>query len=735
MRIKQQFNDNWFFLRQDCGGAFALAHGEAVSLPHTWNAIDGQDGGNDYYRGTCWYAKTFSKPQITDAEQVWLEFEGVAMTAEVWLNGQKLCRHEGGYSTFRVNLTDALQEDNLLAVSVDNGKNETVYPQKADFTFYGGIYRDVNLLTVSKTHFALGYYGSCGVKVTPVLSEDLKRARITAEARVEGNAESVVFKLDGKDQTACVKDGYAKTVFDLENVHLWNGTKDPFLYTLEARLPEDAVEVTFGCRTIGFDGEKGFYLNGKNIRLCGVARHQDRQGLGSALTQAEHDEDMALIREMGCNTIRLAHYQHSQYFYDLCDKYGMIVWAEIPYITEHMSAGRENTVSQMRELVIQNYNHPSIVCWGLSNEITAASVINEDLKENHRLLNDLCHELDATRPTVMAHAFMLDPNDPFALISDIRSYNLYYGWYMGELENNDEWFDDFHQNHPDQVIGLSEYGADANPAYQNGHPEKGDWSEPYQAVYHEHLLNMWAQRPYIWAMHCWNMFDFAADGRVEGGKPGQNQKGLITFDRKLKKDAFYIYKAYLSKDPFVHVCGSRYVDRPESETEVKVYSNLSSITLYIDGRKYATLDGDKVFKFRVPLFGTHEIEARSGDLRDHITIRKVTEPNPSYASADTAVVNWFDKPEEMIREGYYSIFDTMADIKRDPDGARLLKEIMAQVRKSYGEVAQNVKLSDSSQKMLDKLPFNKVIKQAGKAVTPAMVKELNAALNQIKKHP
>lgn len=733
MRKTQSFNENWFFLRQDCGGAFALAHGEAVTLPHTWNAADGQDGGNDFYRGTCWYAKTFEKPLFDENQQIWLEFEGAAMTAEVWLNGRKLCRHEGGYSSFRVNLTEGLQEENLLAVSVDNSKNETVYPQKADFTFYGGIYRDVKLLTVSQNHFALGYYGSCGVKVTPVLSQDLSSAHITAEAWVEGSAEAVIFALEGKEQTACVKDGYAKTEFTLENVHPWNGVADPFLYKLQARLSEDAVEVTFGCRTIGFDGEKGFWLNGKNVRLCGAARHQDREGLGNALSKAEHEEDMALMREMGCNTIRLAHYQHSQYFYDLCDKYGMIVWAEIPYITEHMSAGRANTVSQMRELVTQNYNHPSIVCWGLSNEITAASIVNEDLYENHRILNDLCHELDATRPTVMAHAFMLDPNDPFAMISDIRSYNLYYGWYMGELENNDEWFDEFHRNHPDQVIGLSEYGADANPAYQNGHPEKGDWSEPYQAVYHEHLLRMWEERPYIWAMHCWNMFDFAADGRAEGGKPGQNQKGLITFDRKLKKDAFYIYKAYLSKEPFVHVCGSRYIDRPEKETEIKVYSNCDQVALYVDGKKYAVLEGDKVFTFRVPIFGTHEIEARSGELRDRITIRKVTESTPSYTSGDTAVVNWFDKPEEMIREGYYSIFDTMAEIKQNPEGARLLREIMAQVRKSYGEVAQNVKLSDSSQRMLDKLPFNKVIKQAGKAVTPAMVKELNAALNQIKK--
>lgn len=733
MRIKHNFNSDWYFLQQDCGGAFALAHGSPICLPHTWNAQDGQDGGNDFYRGTCWYAKTFTKPEMTDRQQAWLEFEGAAMTAEVWLNGHKLCRHEGGYSTFRVNLTDYLQDENLLAVSVDNSKNETVYPQKADFTFYGGIYRDVHLLIVSQTHFELGYWGSTGVKVTPVISQNYSAADVTVEAWIEGDAKTVEFRLNGMVETASVINGHAKTVFTLKNVHLWNGVEDPFLYTLEASLPEDRIEVSFGCRTIAFDPDVGFLLNGENIRLCGAARHQDWQGMGNALTAKEHEEDMMLMREMGCNTIRLAHYQHSQYFYDLCDRYGMIVWAEIPYITEHMKSGRENTLSQMRELVIQNYNHPCIVCWGLSNEITASSIINDDLIENHRLLNELCHTMDATRPTVMAHAFMLDANDPFAMISDIRSYNLYYGWYMGELEQNDEWFDEFRVKHPDKVIGLSEYGADANPAYQNGKPEKGDWSEPYQAVYHEHLLKMWQERPYIWAMHCWNMFDFAADGRAEGGKPGQNQKGLITFDRKIKKDAFYIYKAYLSKEPFVHVCGGRYVDRPGSETEVKVYSNQNCVTLYVDGRRYAEQTGDKVFTFSIPIFAEHTIEARSGSLTDRIAIRKVDKPNPSYASADVEVVNWFDKPEEMIREGYYSIFDTMAEIKVDPEGERLLTEIMATVRRSYGEVAQNVKLSESSQRMLDKQPFNKVLKQAGKAITPSMVKELNAALNQIPK--
>jgi len=734
MRKVIDFNRDWYFIKQDAGVVRTLAQGESVTLPHTWNAADGQDGGNDYYRGTCWYAKKFARPEMQTGDEAWLEFEGVAMTAEVHVNGQKLSRHEGGYSTFRVNITDALSDENLLAVSVDNSKNRTVYPQKADFTFYGGIYRDVHLLIVPASHFALDIFGSQGIKVTPRVSDDLQRAEVTVETWVNGLEETVRITVDSQVVEAKVVDGYARHMFVMESVRLWNGIKDPHLYTVRAELGSgDAVETAFGCRTIAFDAQNGFILNGQPVRLCGAARHQDRQGIGSALTKAEHDEDMALLMEMGANTVRLAHYQHSQTFYDLCDRQGMVVWAEIPYITEHMPEARENTISQMTELVMQNINHPSIVCWGLSNEISAAGGVNDDMVENHQLLNDLCHRLDPTRPTVMAHAFMLEPTEPFALLPDIRSYNLYYGWYLGEMEQNDEWFDQFHEVYPDEVIGLSEYGADANPAYQNGKPEKGDWSEPYQAVYHEHMLEMWRQRPYIWAMHVWNMFDFAADGRNEGGKPGQNQKGLITFDRKLKKDAFYIYKAYLSDEPFVHLCGRRYVDRVEAVTEVKVYSNQSSVTLYVDHHEFATQSGTCVFKFDVPISGTHLIEARSGELSDTITIRKVETANPEYVKEGGAIINWFDKPEEVIRDGYYSIMDTMADLKQNPESAALVAEVMAQARKSYGDVAKNVTMPESIQRIMDRMPLEKIMKQAGKAFTPAMVKQLNGALNQIKK--
>ena len=476
MRSTLNFNSHWQFTKP---GAAPVA----VTLPHTWNAADGTDGGNDYFRGTCTYTKEFAAPAHADDEEVWLEFEGAAMTAVVTLNDQELTRHAGGYSTFRVNLSPALAAQNTLTVTVDNSANRTVYPQKADFTFYGGLYRDVHILIVPHSHFALGNHGAPALRVTPEVSDDLHSATVTVEASCENTPDGteVLFAIEGVgEQTAAVQGGKAVTVFHIENVHLWDGVADPYLYSVAAAMPGgDAVAVHFGCRKIAFKPDTGFWLNGRNVRLVGAARHQDRAGIGNALTTAEHEEDMQILRDMGANTVRLAHYQHAQYFYDLCDKYGLVAWAEIPYITEHLPEATANTLSQMEELVLQNYNHPSIICWGLSNEITVTTGVTENLTANHRLLNDLCHRLDATRPTTMAHAFMLDPNDPFVQLPDICSYNLYYGWYLGELQQNDEFFDTFHKNHPDRVIGLSEFGADANPAYQSARPERGDWSESY----------------------------------------------------------------------------------------------------------------------------------------------------------------------------------------------------------------------------------------------------------------
>ena len=745
MRNVMKLKDNWMFVKEAENAADAASKkGTAVSLPHTWNAVDGQDGGNDYHRGTCWYVTKFQKPELEAGSQVYVEFLGASVIADVYLNGEAVAHHEGGYSTFRVNLTDKLQEENVLAVALNNADNNYVYPQKADFTFYGGLYRMVNLIVVPESHFELDYAGGNGIAVTPTVECDENRvptgkASVKVETWVTGNADSVVITITGEEsesKTVSVVDGHAEATFELEHVHLWDGVDDPYLYHAKAELSSgDVTETTFGCRSFYTDPEKGFVLNGRVYPLRGVSRHQDRTGAGNALSYEMHKEDMEIIKEIGANTIRLAHYQHAQEFYDLCDEYGMVVWAEIPYITMHMPNGRANTLSQMEELVVQNYNHPSIVCWGLSNEITAATPVDEDLLENHRLLNDLCHKLDKTRFTTMANVFMQETDSPLLEIPDVNSYNLYFGWYLGELEQNDEFFDEYHAKYPDRCIGFSEYGADANPQYQSTNPTHGDYSETYQTVYHEHMLKMIEERPYLWATHVWNMFDFAADGRDEGGKHGVNQKGLVTMDRKLKKDAFYLYKAYWNKeDAFVHICGSRYVDRKEDTTEVKVYSNQTTVSLYVDGTLLETQDGSRIFRFAVPMTGEHEIVAKAGAEEDSIHIRKVEEANPDYVMGEIKdVINWFD--DEPSKPECYSIKDKMSEIKASPKAGAILAELMAQApgAESRGDVAESVKDNPNLVRMMGRMTLESMLGHMKDSITEEQVKGLNRMLQQIKK--
>lgn len=721
MRQVIVFNENWTFTKP--GNAPI-----SVRLPHTWNAQDGQDGGNDYWRGTAVYEKEFFRPDWFG--EIVLEFAGAAMSADVFVNGAQLAHHDGGYSTFRVNITDALVPgNNKVTVSVDNSENDRVYPQKADFTFYGGLYRDVQLLLLPPEHFEVCKDGTPGIKVTPVVKGSA--AEVTVETWQNGEG-TVSFRFGDEVYTAESRNGHASVTFPIENVHLWDGVNDPYLYSIEAQFGEDVIAARFGCRSFSFDPDKGFLLNGHSYPLRGVSRHQDFLGVGNAITLQEQTLDMELIREIGANTIRLAHYQHAQEFYDLCDEYGMIVWAEIPYITEHMPNGRQNTLDQMRELITQCYNHPSIVCWGLSNEV-AVHGITEDLMQNHILLNDLCHEMDKTRPTTMAHPFMLEHESPLIQISDIGSYNLYFGWYMGTLEQNDSFFDEYHEKYPKRIMGFSEYGADANVRFQTAHPEQGDYSEQYQCLYHESLLGTIRRHPWMWATHLWNMFDFAADGRDEGGAHGLNQKGLVTFDRKIKKDAFYLYKATWNKEePFVHICGRRYVDRTEQETEVRVYSNQHQVTLMVDGQKVDELEGETVFVFKLPISGRHTVKAVADSCQDEITVCKVDRPNKAYCLGKTgSVSNWFDEAE--FKSDHYSIRDSFGVLMAHPQAGKLVGDLMRKIVESRGDVAKTAHKNPNLQKMLAGMSFQALLKQAGDSVSEATCKELNAALQKIPK--
>ena len=654
MRRITCINQNWSFTGPD-------KTTQTVDVPHTWNAIDGQDGGNDYWRGSCLYAKKFKSPAWDpEKEAVYLEFKGVNASADVTLNGQRCAHHDGGYSTFRVDVSALLQEENYLEVTADNSVNDKVYPQKADFTFYGGIYRDVNIIVVNKYHFDMEYYGGPGLQISPEVKGEDAEVRIKSWHNVKAGSKSAaadagegskavqvnITVLDAAGK-AVVNGSGTDTVLKIANVHLWDGVKDPYLYTAVLQLSVDGQAVDeissrFGVRSFYVDPQKGFFLNGRSYPLHGVSRHQDRKGIGNALTREHHKEDFDLIREIGANTIRLAHYQHDQYFYDLCDEYGMVVWAEIPYISAHMPNGRENTISQMKELIIQNYNHPSIVTWGLSNEITIATKNKKDMLDNHHVLNDLCHEMDPTRVTTLACYAVCGPFNRSAHISDLVSWNLYLGWYVPGLFLNDLWINFFHLCYPKRPLGFSEYGCEAMPNLHSSKPRRGDHTEEYQAVYHHFMLECFKRHPYMWANHVWNMFDFAADARDQGGEPGMNHKGLVTFDRKIKKDSFYLYKAYWSEEGFVHIAGSRYVDRPEAVTKVQVYTNQPKVTLYNNGKKIAEKTGEHVFTFEVPLKERNQLKAVAGKYTDTALLRKVDKPNPAYklSGKSSNSANW-----------------------------------------------------------------------------------------------
>lgn len=733
MREIKNINSNWSFTKQ----------GETVTvnLPHTWNGRDGQDGGNDYYRGTCVYEKELKKEDLPAGDEIYIQFDGVNSSATVYFNGEKLTVHHGGYSTFRAKLEN-IGDENKIKVEVDNSPNDFVYPQQADFTFYGGIYRSVTLTGVSHNHFSLDRYGSDAIAVTPDIKGNI--AYVNVKTFTQGKGEVHTF-VDGKE---LVGDDVS---FQIENPHLWDGTNDPFLYTAKAQLVvdgvvEDEVSTRFGIRSFEIDPDKGFILNGREYPLRGVSRHQDRPEIGNALSYEHHKEDMDLICEMGANTIRLAHYQHAREFYDLCDERGIVVWAEIPYISKHLENGVENTKSQMTELIYQNYNHPSIVVWGLSNEITMSGS-NKAITENHRMLNSLVHSLDRTRPTTVAVVTTCSIDDEYVHISDVVSYNHYFGWYGGNVDMYGPWFDRFHKKYPDTPIGISEYGCEALNWHTSA-PEQGDYTEEYQAYYHEEVIKQIIDRPYLWATHVWNMFDFAADARAEGGENGMNHKGLVTFDRKYKKDSFYAYKAWLSNEPVLHICSKRYVDRVEDKTGVTVYSNLDKVELFVNGESVGVQSKGKYpfFKFEVPNVGESVITAKAGELTDESRIRKVGEFNEAYRMKEEgAVINWF---EINTPTGYCSVNDTIGDIMSTLGGKiamlRVAKIMLGALKgdKPKGEKSDTKKkganfagftLNSSMLKLAYGFTVKRAVAMMGGKFTKEEILRMNAILNKVKK--
>ena len=721
-----------------------------VSLPHTWNALDGQDGGADYWRGIGTY--TIELPNPTQGKKQYIELQGANHVATVYCNGRELGTHKGGFSTFRYELTPAMNpEGNILTVVVSNAKSD-IYPQNADFTFYGGLYRDVNYIEVSDAHFDLLMDGTNGVFVTP---HNVGKTRVDL---FPVNADGCTVRVELKDAQGNVvgsadTDGseHSFALIDVKEPHLWNGIADPYCYTATASILSgeevlDTVTVTYGYRSFHVDPNTGFWLNGRNVPLHGVARHQDRLDKGWAISKADHEEDIALIKELGANTIRLAHYQHDQYFYDLCDRTGFVLWAEIPFISQFIPTQEayENTISQMTELVAQNYNHPAIMFWGISNEILIGPD-REDLRQNLRDLHELAKSMDPSRLTTMAQVSMTPMDSEHNFITDVVSYNHYFGWYGGDVEDNGPWLDKFHALHPDKCLGVSEYGAENILKWHSAEPENHDYTEEYANHYHQEMLKTFAARPYLWATHQWNCFDFAADARDEGGIRGRNNKGLVTYDRKIKKDAFYVYKAWWNPEPMIWVSGCRFVNRGPEERNVIVYTNCDEVTLVVNGQDVSTKKAeDHMIVFEnVVVDGENTVTAYAGEVKANtITLHGVADHDYSYDLPDgNQGVNWFDDPKlvEMKKafqypKDAYSIKDKMGALMENPETSKILGGLMQGFMSGGNAMMSSMgQMSEEMMGFMRAMRLSDALKMAGDKVSMEMKLKLNQALNQIKK--
>ena len=723
---------------------------EQVNLPHTWNAVDGNDGNGSYLRTTGVYTRSFVQPkQPLAGGRTYVEVLAAALNATVKVNGTVATTHEGGFSIFRADVTDLCHEgENELTIEVSNEDTPSMYPASADFTFYGGLYRGVNLISVPNAHFDLDYYGGPGIKVTPVPTED-GGANFTIKTFVTNPADdlTVMYSIEdcyGNEVASAVR-GSADTEVTIytPDAQLWS-MDEPNLYTVTAKLQRnnetvDEIYTNAGVRSFKVTPDEGFSINGVPTPLRGVARHQDRVYEGNALSPEEHYEDAMLIKELGANTIRLAHYEHSQYFYDACDELGFAVWAEIPFISVFKKGEGAHThvMEEMKELIIQNYNHPSIMFWGISNEILIGGICQE-LVDTHHDLEKLCKELDPTRLTTIAHVSTTPVNGPMHRITDLESYNHYFGWYGGKMEENGPWLDKFHAEHPDICIGVSEYGCEGIINWHSNTPQCKDYTEEYQALYHEHMAQVFEDRPWVWASHCWNMFDFGCAARSEGGVRGRNNKGLITMDRKTKKDSYYVYQAYWSKVPMIHIAGRRHAQRAGETTEIKVYSNQDTVVLYINGKEVGQQTAHRVFKFDVALNeGFNTVVAVAGDLKDSITLEKVAEEPayytlPEFNERQEGVANWFKQVGSMdltapmeFPEGYYSIKDTMADIAENEEALALAAKAVKLA--TNFDIAPGKGMWDMMKKMTPEAMGNMMNMPDG------FMESLNAQLTRIKK--
>jgi beta-galactosidase len=627
-RLRLDLDSGWRFHLGDVAAAQVPSFDDRgwspVDTPHTWNAVDGADGGDNYHRGVGWYRQHRKVPEADRGKRLVLDFGAANQIADVWANGVYLGRHQGGYAEFRFDATAALRvgADNVLAVRVDNSYNADIPPLGADYTLQGGLYRDVTLWAVDPVGISMfdnagpGVYlrqhgvsaASATVDVTTRLTDATAQDRpVVVRATLTDDEGKTVTARTGAPTTVRAQGGaddHETLVVDYP--HRWDGVHDPYLYhvTVEVRDASsdavlDAVTQPLGLRTISVDPDEGFFLNGHHLPLHGVALHQDRGGVGWAETSADRVQDFGLIRQIGANAVRMVHYQHDQEDYTLADQQGLVVWAELPLVSTitDSAAFTANAEQQLRELIVQNYNHPSIVFWSIGNEQA------HDDRPTNALLTALAvmvRHLDPDRLSTYANCCVSDIS---AVVNhtDVSAYNRYYGWYYGTVDRFGPWADSLHFANPSRDIGISEYGAGADPAQHSADltppsPIGAVHPEEYQAYYHERMWKQIVARPYIWGTFVWNMFDFASDSRAEGGAPGINDKGLVTRDRKIKKDAFYWYAANWSSAPVLYITSRRWTTRTAAGTQLKVYSNASTVTASLDGQPLGSRgSGDHIF--------------------------------------------------------------------------------------------------------------------------------------------
>ncbi|HEY0281476.1 MAG TPA: glycoside hydrolase family 2 TIM barrel-domain containing protein [Rhizomicrobium sp.] len=610
-------DQGWRFIRSDVAQGQSVSIDDSgwrkVSLPHSVNAADGDDGGNDYYRGPVWYRRHIDlKPP--KEKRVFLEFGAATLVADVYVNGRRAGRHEGGFSTFRFDVTALLQDgENLIAVRVDNAPDKGVAPLGGDFTVFGGLIRPVKLILTGPTHIDVLDDGGPGVYVSTV---DIQRdvAELAVETRIANDSDvsvTSILRLHIRDAKGGVAAEAALPVtlkaretrvfrqtVRLKRPHLWDGVRDPYLYRVTADIAGDAVSVPLGVRTYRVDPAKGFILNGKPYDLHGVNYfHVQRPGRGPAVGDKEIDQDYRLMRELGSSGIRMAHFQHPARSYDNADRYGFVTWTEIALNTAYDPSPEflANVRQQMRELAVQTFNHPAVVFLGLGNELRASD------EASNRLLataQEVAKTTDPARLTAYAHCCLAD-DDPLTKHADLLAYNRYWGLYQGPdtLEDVGPWADRLRAAFPDRPIGVSEYGGCASIAQQEDPPSrpkpKNTWHpEQYQTKFHEAYWTQFKSRPYLWAKFVWQMFDTASDERSDDIRPGINDKGLVTYDRAVKKDAFFWYKANWSKAPFVYITSRRFSPWKVPQADVKIFTNLTRVTLWLNGVLVGTQNPD-----------------------------------------------------------------------------------------------------------------------------------------------